>query len=439
MIISGGSRSNWRFFSKHLMKAEENERVEVADIRGLLAGDVREAFREMDAVASGTRCRNFFYHANINPREGETLTPEQWEHATDTLERNLGLTGHARFSVEHEKEGRVHRHVVWCRINPDTMTAVSDSFTARAHEQTSRELEQAFGLEPVESVLVKDRETERPERRPRNWETYRGHGSGIDPAEVKAEVTALWNAADSGQAFAAALTEHGYFLCKGDRRDFCIIDAAGNEHSLARRIDGHKAAAIRARMADVDRDELPSVAEGRLLAADRGGREGRAGEEAVPLPPAEPAVTALPAGPAPIASPQAHPEEAQAQETNSGIWQRMAEYSALAVQMMQDERSGHAWAVEDIRGLLLSGPAAEGREEVAPQTIDGYATPLEEAIRNDGAIPTGDGLTWWQRAGYAIGEAVETAVTWARDRWHNFVESTERDPDNEPEGPDPGR
>src|SRR5580700_4647516 len=107
MIISGGARSNWRFFAKHLMKAEENERVHVAEIKGLAADNVLEAFREMDALASCTRTTNFFYHADINPREDEHLTEEQWEQAIDTLEKNLGLSGHSRFVVEHEKNGRI--------------------------------------------------------------------------------------------------------------------------------------------------------------------------------------------------------------------------------------------------------------------------------------------------------------------------------------------
>ena len=86
---------------------------------------------------------------------------------------------------------------------------------------------------------------------------------------MKAEVTELWNAADSARAFAAALEERGYVLCKGDRRDFCIIDPAGNEHSLARRIAGAKASDIRSRMAAIGRDALPSVAQGRAQAQQR--------------------------------------------------------------------------------------------------------------------------------------------------------------------------
>lgn len=269
MIISGGSRCNGAWFARHLTRTDENERVRVAEMRGMTAESVRDALREMHFVASGTFCKNYFYHASINPRETERLTDDQWERAVDALERNLGLEGQPRFVVEHEKEGRIHRHVVWSRIDADTMTAVSDSFTAPIHERTARELEQEFGLEPVESCLIRDRGTPRPERGPKSWEKFRGFESGIDPDEVKAEVTALWQQCDSGKAFAHALDEAGYILCKGDRRDFCIVDAAGDEHSLARRIKGVKAADIRERMADVSRDELPTVEEGRDLADER--------------------------------------------------------------------------------------------------------------------------------------------------------------------------
>lgn len=272
MIISGGSRGNWRFFARHLMNGRDNERVKTIEFRGVGDADnVLDAFREMDAVASGTRCHNFFYHADINPREDEHLTPEQWERAVDTLEKHLGLEGQPRFVVEHEKEGkdgenRVHRHVIWSRIDVDTMTARSDSLTYRKHESAARQIERDCGLEPVASVLVKDRDTPRPERRPKNWEKFRGTKSGLDPEQVEKEVTALWHESDTGEAFHSALAENGYILCKGDRRDFCIVDPAGDEHSLARRISGAKAAAIRERLKDLNRDALPTVEEARELA-----------------------------------------------------------------------------------------------------------------------------------------------------------------------------
>ena len=53
--------------------------MELAEVRGLAADNV------MDALASGTRCKNAIYRADINPREDEVLTPEQWEQAVDLV------------------------------------------------------------------------------------------------------------------------------------------------------------------------------------------------------------------------------------------------------------------------------------------------------------------------------------------------------------------
>jgi hypothetical protein len=65
------------------------------------------------------------------------------------------------------------------------------------------------------------------------------------------------------------LEQAGYRLARGDKRDFVVIDPAGEVHSLARRIEGSKAADIRARMAEVSRDTVPTVEEARGLQAQR--------------------------------------------------------------------------------------------------------------------------------------------------------------------------
>lgn len=269
MIINGGSRTNGAFFAKHLMRGDTNERVEVCEIRGVCADNIRDALREMEAVASGTPIKNYFYHANINPRETEHLTPEQWLEAVDTLERNLGLTGQPRFVVEHEKDGRAHRHVVWSRVDLESMHSISDSLNYAAHERTSRELEMAFGLERGESVLTGERSGPRPERAPESWAMFRAQETGIDPRDVKREVTTLWEATDSGKAFVAALESAGYTVALGDRRDFVIFDQAAEEHSLARRISGVNVAELGERMADVDRASLPTFEQGKEIALAR--------------------------------------------------------------------------------------------------------------------------------------------------------------------------
>ena len=256
------------------MRADTNERVEVVEISGLGAENIRDGFSEMEAIASGTNCTNYAYIVSLNPRDNERLTREQWLWAVDRTADELGLAGQPRMIVQHDKEGRQHWHVVWSRIDADSMTAISDSLTYPKHERSSRAIEEELNLAPTPSVLAKDRDTPRPERRPRDFEGFRAQESGIDPQDVSAELKAVWQEADSGIAFKAAIEDAGYILAKGDHRNFCVIDQAGSEHSLARRL-GIRAAELRERMADIDRAELilPTVAEARALAAtnDEGG------------------------------------------------------------------------------------------------------------------------------------------------------------------------
>lgn len=267
MIIKGGSRKSGAFFAKHLMKTEDNERVSIAEMKGLYAEDLPEAFRELKALAKGTRAENYFYHASMNPREDERLNDEQWEFAVDRLEHNLGLDGHARFQVQHVKEGREHRHIVWSRVDPDSMTTTPDSNNYLAHVKTRDELEREFDHQQTPIP---------PERSQRSrildWEGFRAQESGIDPKEVKAEVTALWQRSDSGAAFVAALEESGYTLCQGDR-GYCILDQAGDVHSLTRRIDGVRTAHIRERLTDFSLADLPTVAEASAAVRARSAQE----------------------------------------------------------------------------------------------------------------------------------------------------------------------
>lgn len=221
----------------------------------------------MQELAELSDCEKFLYHASINPAKGERLTVQQWENAVDLLEKNLGLEGHQRATVKHVKDGRAHYHIVWDRVDLDTLTAVRMSHNYRAHELTARELEREFGLERVQGAHV-ERDGPRPERQPKQWEVDRGRRSGIDPRKVKEEVSELWAWAENGADFARALEARGYILAQGDRRDFVIIDSNGDPHSIARRA-GAKAAEVREKLADIDKEALPTVEQAKELQQER--------------------------------------------------------------------------------------------------------------------------------------------------------------------------
>jgi Relaxase/Mobilisation nuclease domain len=259
VIIKGKSRAQPSALAAHLGNAETNERVNLLETRGAIAKDLRGALVEMDAYAAGSRCERSLYHAAISPEPPHRLTPEQRMEAIEMLEQKMGLDGHTRAIVLHEKHGREHLHVVWSRIDLQKMRAVSDSHNYRKHEEVARDLERRFGHERVQGAHAEREGVARPQRTPSRAELRQEERTGIKDKDVRAEVTEAFRASDGPEAFKAALEDRGYKLAKGDRRDFVVIDKAGGIHSLARRIEDVRAAELRAHMAAMDREKLPTA------------------------------------------------------------------------------------------------------------------------------------------------------------------------------------
>src|ERR1700730_18283632 len=278
MIIKGKSRAGPQQLATHLGNAEKNERVSLIETRGTVAQDLRGAFVEMDAYAVGTHCEKSLYHAAISPAPPHRLTDDQRTEAVDALEKRLGLDGHARVVVMHEKLGRQHIHVVWSRIDLEKMRSVSDSHNYRKHEEVARDLERRFGHDRLQGAHHERDGVERPDRTPSRAELQQQERTGITGNKVKVEVTAAFRASDGPEAFRAALEERGYMLARGDRRDYVIIDRKGGIHSLARRIDGMKAAELRDFMASLNPEDGPYIAQAREILRAAEPRRGESGE-----------------------------------------------------------------------------------------------------------------------------------------------------------------
>jgi len=269
MIIKGKSRAGARHLGNYLSTEGENERIELLEVKGTVAQDIRGALAEMDAYAIGTLCSKPLYHAMINPEPPYRLSPEQRMDAIDALEEQLGLAGHARVVVLHSKFGREHLHVVWSRIDLERMKSVSDSHNYRRHEIAARELERRFGHPRVQGAHHERENVPRPERTPSRAEWQQEVRSGIKGKEVKAEVSAIFRASDGAESFRAGLEDHGYQLARGDDRLFVIIDRQGGVHSLARRLDGLKAAELREFMRPIELEKVPTIDEAKTLQLQR--------------------------------------------------------------------------------------------------------------------------------------------------------------------------
>jgi hypothetical protein len=268
MVIKGASRRNAAWWTRHLLKDKENDRVSLIETRGLIDSDLKSMMQEMKQVASlSGNCKNFMYIASFNPQAHEQLSEQQWERMLEIFEEERGIPANQpRIVVEHEKKGRTHRHVIWQRTDLETMRAFADGLNPRICQEAAQKIELELGLERTPKSI--DREKDKPKTQgPKSWEMYRGLKTGIDPRDVQAEVTALLQQSENGQEFKVALERHGYELATGNR-GLLILDGAGKEHSLARRC-GLKAAKLNAFMRDVDREVLPTVEEAKVAWQER--------------------------------------------------------------------------------------------------------------------------------------------------------------------------
>ena len=274
MIIKGKSRDNAAQAADYFTKQGENERVSLIDIQGTLSQDVHGACREMAGVAGGSRCDNFLYHASINPAEGDILTPEQWEKSVEILEKKLKLENHQRIIIEHEKEGRVHRHILWNRVDQETIKAQRMGWNYVKHEQTAREIENLFDLEKVQGVHtlengeLREKGDSRASYAPNRAEVEQGKRKGVNVYQWKAECKELTAATDgSGAQIKEALEAQGHFFALGDKMakrgsqvPIVVLDPSGTPHRLSG-VTGLRTKPLKEAFKEIDPQSLPSVAE----------------------------------------------------------------------------------------------------------------------------------------------------------------------------------
>ena len=252
MILNASQRGGASQLGVHLLKAE-NEHVEVHEIRGFVADDIKGAMKEAQAVALGTRCKQHLFSVSLSPPQSELVSVAKFEAAIGRIEEANGLSGQPRMIVFHEKEGRRHAHAVWSRIDADTMTARPLPFFKTKLREISKGLYLEHGWQMPRGLM------DSKEYDPRNFslgEWQQAKRMGRDPAALKAAVQECWAASDNRAAFAAAMQARGLYLAKGDRRAHVAVTYEGEVLSLARSV-GVKTKDIVARLGKPD--DLNSV------------------------------------------------------------------------------------------------------------------------------------------------------------------------------------
>ena len=231
MILKGNQRANGTELAIHLMK-DENEHIEIMELRGFVANDLMGAFQEVQAISrASTRCKKYLYSLSLNPPAKGHASREQFADAIEQAEETLGLNGQPRAIVFHTKEGRSHAHAVWSRIDIENMKAIKLNFPKRKLNGLALDLFIQHGWE-IPAGFLPGQEAD-----PMNYtyaEYQEAKRGNRDAKHLKHHIKISWNAADGRKAFEAALERAGLFLAQGDRRGFVCVDYEGETYSLSR-------------------------------------------------------------------------------------------------------------------------------------------------------------------------------------------------------------
>ena len=220
MILQGNQRGGAKDLALHLLK-DENDHVDVHELRGFVANDLVSALNEAYAVSRGTRAKQFLYSLSLNPPPSEKVSTASFENAIARVEKKLGLVGQPRAIVFHEKNGRRHCHAVWSRTDTKAMKAIPLPYTKRKLMEISRDLYLEHGWQ-MPKGMIQSEESDPLNFTLAQWQQAKRLGK--DPQAIKQVFQDCWAISDNLVSFKEALKSRGYILAKGDRRNFVALD-----------------------------------------------------------------------------------------------------------------------------------------------------------------------------------------------------------------------
>jgi hypothetical protein len=253
MILKAKERGDADQLARYLLSMRDNEHVELHEVYGFASDDLLEAFSEADAIARGTRCKNYLFSMSLNPPEGAAVSKTTFEETADQIEKKLGLANQPRAIVFHEKDGRRHAHVVWSRIDSERMRAINLPHYKAKLRDVSRALYLKHGWDIPRGL--QDRRLRDPLNFTRE-EWQQAKRVGLDPREIKSVLRQCWENSDNRTSLEQALKQSGFLIARGDRRGFVALDYRGEVYSLSR-YAAVKTKELEARLGE--RERLPSV------------------------------------------------------------------------------------------------------------------------------------------------------------------------------------
>lgn len=106
MIIKANPRGFGRELARHLLNGHDNEIVEAHAINGFASDNINDAFREVEAISRGTRCRQYLFSVSLSPPPDVDVSTETFEDTIARISETMGLQAQPHVVVFHEKNAR---------------------------------------------------------------------------------------------------------------------------------------------------------------------------------------------------------------------------------------------------------------------------------------------------------------------------------------------
>jgi hypothetical protein len=271
VILKGNLHAHGMKLVSYMLSAEKGEAAEFVAQRGFdyfhhdpeVAADIMQGM-----AAENSKSPKPFFHGHLRTDPRERLTDAQWMEAIDRMERRAGFTGQPRLVTQHvnHETGERHFHVAWFRFDPEQGGVINPGLYKNHFKEEARRIERDFALRE----LSNDRRPDDRARAGMRNELEESRRLGTDLKSIRTAILDCFEKSDNGKSLAAAIRAQGMELANGDRRDcFVVIDAAGGQHALNKKLTGMTLAAIRERLADLDRAQLPGVDQAKEMQAAR--------------------------------------------------------------------------------------------------------------------------------------------------------------------------
>lgn len=268
MITKGNQRAGGQQLATHLMNEFDNEHAKVYSLKNTISQDLHGAFSEWRSLSNNTKCKKYLYSLSLNPWDDVNgkLSREQYEDFIDRTEKKLGLEGQPRAIVFHVKNGREHVHVAWSRIYYDEDKQKHLAKHMDHDRQKLRSIVREFAKDhnlKLPDGMQYDSGVDRFNKAAKNdnrMDKERRERTGKTKAEHKAIITEIWNERDTPERFVEELEAKNYYLCRGDKIPYAVVDRFGEVYSLPKMIDDRRANTKMVRKflgADYATDKIP--------------------------------------------------------------------------------------------------------------------------------------------------------------------------------------